>query len=121
MEYISKPKTSLFNFSVLFSLIVLVVTLLAFMTTTSKHLTGAGEARLGPYKFFLLGASMISALTLLINGAKISKNNLFLWYAVFYVLVGVFSTFICGLYPAITLPFRFIRLSYWAWVLIISY
>lgn len=126
MEYLDEPIEkhgigSVFKFEAWISLILLIVTLLAFKSAISEHLSGAEEMRFAPIKFFMLVICGVSFLILLINGARIDRDNIFLWFAFCYVLVGVFSTFFSGLYEMSALPFKFIRLSYWAWVLIISY
>jgi hypothetical protein len=121
-NYIEEPrKGSFFRFEVLVSLLLLIVTILAFKNTTSEYLSGTEETRFGPYKWFMLTMSFISFLILLMNGARINKNNLFLWLAVFYAFFGMFSTFTSGFFPMESVPFKCIRLSYWVWVMIISY
>lgn len=122
MEEIDGPQTgSIFSFDVFISLVLLVVTLLSFKTTIGEAFSGEEEERLAPIKFFMLAMCCISFLVLIIYGARINRDNLFLWIAVFYVFAAMFSTFFSGLYITSALPFKFIRLSYWAWVMIISY
>jgi hypothetical protein len=122
VENIEESRTgSLFRFDVLVSLVLLIVTMLYFKNATTEYLSGAEETSLAPIKFFMLAMVFISFLILLMNGARITRDNLFLWFAVSYAFVGIFSTFVCNLYPAGSLPFRFVKLSYWVWVLIISY
>ncbi len=121
-EDINKPKKgSLFSLDVLLSLLLLVVTLLEVRNSINEHLGSESAERLGPYKFFMLGIVCISFFILLMHGSLISRSNVFLWYGVFYAIVGIFSTFLSGLYPIIFLPFIFVRMSYWVCVLIISY
>jgi len=110
---------SLFKFEVWVSLVLLVVTLWDF--TTGEQFTGAEATGYDPIKFFMLLMVFISFLILLKNNARIKTNNSFLWYAVGYAFVAMFSTLICGLYSMGEMPFKFIRMSYWVWVLIISY
>lgn len=120
MENTAASKTgSLFKFEVWVSLILLVVTLWKFTDAAGQG--GVEEASFGPIKFFNLSMVFISFLLLLVNNAKKKENNSFLWYAVYFVFVGMFSTLISGLYTMETLPYRFVMLSLWAWILIISY
>ncbi|MCE5187388.1 MAG: hypothetical protein LLF76_14810 [Planctomycetaceae bacterium] len=121
MEYIDQPKGSLLRVEVIISFILLVVTLFSFKNATSEYLLDAEEEALGPIKFFMLGISILAFLILLLYGIRINRDNLFIWYAVFYVFAAVFSTFFSGLYIMSALPFKFIRLSYWVWVMVISY
>lgn len=122
VENIEKGRIgSLFKFEVLVSLVLLIVTILAFRNATATHLSYAEETRLGPYKFFMLAMVFISFLILLMNGARITRDNLFLWVAVFYAFIGIFSTFTSGFFPMESVPFKSVRLSYWVWVMIISY
>ena len=109
------------KFEVWVSLILLVVTLWDFTNTMGEHLSRADETSFAPIKFFMLFMVVISFLFLLMNHAKKKENNLFLWFAVWYAFLAMFSTLISGLYNIETLPFRFVRMSYWVWVLIISY
>lgn len=122
MEYIEEePKSaSLFSLHVLISLIVLIVTQMAFKEAAA-NLWGVEDVSFGPYKFFMLSICCFSFLILLFFGYTFTKDNLFLWYAVFFVFTAMLSTIIAGLYSMVTLPFKFISLSYWVWILIISY
>lgn len=122
MEYIDEPKTaSLLSFDVILSLILLIVTLLAFKDTIGGAFSGEEETRLAPIKFFMLAMVCISFLILLMYGSSVNRENIFLWLAVAYVFLAFFSTLFSGLYVMLALPFKFVRISYWACVLIISY
>ena len=122
MENIDKSKRgSLFKFEVWISLILLVVTLWSFTDTMREYMSGAEETTFAPIKFFMLSMVFISFLILLMNNGRKKESNSFLWFAVSYAFVGMFSTLICGLYPMEEMPFKFVRLSYWVSVLIISY
>lgn len=118
--YTQPRSASLFSPVVLFSLIVLFLTMLSFKSTTVAYL-GAAEDTARIYKVFMLATVFISFIIFLIRSGGINKSNLFLWFAVFYAFAGVFSTVICGLFPMVEIPFRGVRLSYWAWVMIVSY
>jgi hypothetical protein len=115
----ASKRGSLFKFEAWISLVLLVVTLWSFTSTTSDQLSGAEGERLAPIKFFMLFMACISFLFFLLK--KKNENNWFLRFGFYYVLVGMFSSLICGEYSAKALPFTFISLSYWLWVLIISY
>ncbi|MBW8014710.1 MAG: O-antigen ligase family protein [Planctomycetes bacterium] len=122
MEYINEKSrsASLFSIHVVVSLVVLIVTLLEFKGATGSYYA-VEEVVLGPYKFFMLSVCSISFLVFMFFSINLSKDNLFLWFAVLYAFVAILSTSLVGIYPMMELPFKFVKMSYWVWIMVISY